>query len=63
MLAEMDLTSVETDITAHSLPKACAFLGILNLDIRIMIYRYLLVGSYNRRELDMSSQEVYEQRN
>ena len=60
MLVEMDLTSVETDITTHSLPKACAFFEILNLDIRTMIYRYLLVGGYNRRELDTSSQEVCE---
>ena len=58
--ALMDITSIDTSTTAHSSPSACPFLHILNLDVRTIIYQYLLVGSYNKRELDMKSREVRE---
>ena len=37
---------------------ACPFLDILPIDIRLMIYRYLLVGRYNKQQLHMKSAEV-----
>lgn len=60
MSAITDYTPMNTSTTAHDLPSACPFLQILNLDIRNMIYQHLLVGSYNKHELDAKSREVCE---
>ena len=57
---ELDSSSINAVTEVHTSQPACPFLDTLNLDIRVMIYRYLLAGSYNKHEIDAKSQEVRE---